>query len=782
MAPVLSCEICKQTFNKRFNLKRHLVNIHKTVNKNSTKQNTSFTCTICKERNNSYNEYEKHIFTVHDIVIAKETLVFPNSTEFYQWKGKIEDSDTQSLVQRTSKKCLPNNCYALYFQCNRSGVYRPSVLDSERKRELKFQGSCKIDGFCPARIKAKFLEDGKVIIDYCSTHVGHKAELSHVPLSFKDRQDIASKLADQIPFDAVLEGVRSTLTDKNLQRKHLLTKHDLYNIESEFGLNSDSVRHSNDAMSVDAWVELNKQLDNNCILFYKPQGQEKGPFKKDDFALGFMTSAQEEMLKKFGTDCICMDGTHGMNAYDFEVVTLMVIDDMRQGFPCAFFISNRTDSVSLGIFLTEVKNKVGSIQAKTFMSDMAESFYNAWKDVMSPVERRLYCTWHVDRAWKNNLPKIKNTDKQKEVYKKLRTLQQETDEGTFLAIIDPIVQQLIDDEDTREYGIYFMTTYRQCPKQWAYCYRMHAGINTNMHLERMHRTIKYLFLKGKHVKRLDKAIHAIMQMIKQKLFDRLTVLEKGKLSTKVKELRRRHKESSKMNPDLVISSGTGTWEVASASSVSVGLRTTYTIRLVEESCDCRIVCSQCSTCMHKYSCTCIDASIRWNMCKHIHLLCRKLRSSLTDKDCTDITSSSPQKLTVEIDKNYEEKISIVQEVSRPARSESDTSFENLKLQLRQKFDHVLEKITTPDELRMANILVKNLNARIQTEKKCCRPKPAVKGKCNVNKKIQPQRSFRSTKKKRKIEKTNKRPTIEESNVIALQALLHNPPSQDDQGW
>lgn len=47
---------------------------------------------------------------------------------------------------------------------------------------------------------------------------------------------------------------------------------------------------------------------------------------------------------------------------------------------------------------------------------MAESFYNAWVVKMEPPKHRLYCTWHVDRAWRKNLNKIKNKTKQVEIY------------------------------------------------------------------------------------------------------------------------------------------------------------------------------------------------------------------------------------------------------------------------------------------------------------------------------------------------------------------------------
>lgn len=78
-----------------------------------------------------------------------------------------------------------------------------------------------------------------------------------------------------------------------------------------------------------------------------------------------------------------------MNAYGFELITLLVLDDIREGFPCAFCISNRTDEVTMKFFFSCIREKLGgNLHADVFMSDMAQSFYNAWVQVMGPVKFR----------------------------------------------------------------------------------------------------------------------------------------------------------------------------------------------------------------------------------------------------------------------------------------------------------------------------------------------------------------------------------------------------------
>lgn len=171
-----------------------------------------------------------------------------------------------------------------------------------------------------------------------------------------------------------------------------------------------------------------------------------------------------------------------------------------------------------------------------------------------------------------------------------------------------------DDPETKEFAKYFIDHYSGNYDCWAYSCRLHSGINTNMHLERMHRTIKYIYLKGKNVKRLDKAVSAIMRFVRDKLFERLIVINKGKLCSKIKDLRSRHKASLLLDSNSVIILPDG-WQVLSERS-----NETYMIQELNQTCTCQLICSECNICLHRYSCSCIDSSIKFNMCKHIHLL------------------------------------------------------------------------------------------------------------------------------------------------------------------
>ncbi|GFU55506.1 MULE domain-containing protein [Nephila pilipes] len=125
-----------------------------------------------------------------------------------------------------------------------------------------------------------------------------------------------------------------------------------------------------------------------------------------------MNSCQREKLNFYGNDTICLDFTYG-----FDLATILVLDDKREGFPAAFILSNRQDSKALSLAFVVIKEHV-NISPKVMMTDDTESFPNAWRTVFGVPVKRLLCTWHMDRSWRRNISKlIKKPEIQVEAYK-----------------------------------------------------------------------------------------------------------------------------------------------------------------------------------------------------------------------------------------------------------------------------------------------------------------------------------------------------------------------------
>ncbi|XP_065224343.1 uncharacterized protein LOC135848371 [Planococcus citri] len=425
------------------------------------------------------------------------------------------------------------------------------------------------------------------------------------------------------------------------------------------------MRHTHDATSVDTLIKELKLKDNHPIVYYKSQGDvdENHPFlKSSDFVAIIMNDGQKEMLLEYGTNILCFDGTHGMG-YDFVLYTLLVIDAVNQGFPTGFLITNRSDQLIFEFFFQRIKDNAGAFNCKVFMSDMEVSFSNAWTNVMGEPEKILFYSWHVLRAWNQNLNRIsggegkkseagdekidaenkkkeaedrkkKVEEKKSEVKKMLRCLLEELDQNKFELLLPATIDRLKEDKLTESYAEYFESNYVDNCTKWAYCYRKNAGLNSNMHLESLHKTWKYVYLEGKKVKRLDKTISILMRFIRDRLFDQVILFHKGKLTKKIQDLRRRHRTASGNPTNLItFDDNDQRWIISSKEIYYVEKNSTL--------CECKLICTLCNACIHQYSCTCIDYCIKWNMCKHIHGVCMLVNQSKTNVDASDPTSNFP---------------------------------------------------------------------------------------------------------------------------------------------
>ncbi|GFY48595.1 MULE domain-containing protein [Trichonephila inaurata madagascariensis] len=261
------------------------------------------------------------------------------------------------------------------YHCCRSGTYKPK---GKSLNNLKSQGSAKIGISCPPVIKVRQSTEN-VVVQYFPKHQNHE-----IQLELKD-------IREEITVDS--------------GRKMLIEKKDIHNIKRYFNINGYVKRHEVDAVSVKLWAQEMKNNGENCTVYFKEQGQLGNAYclKDEDFVLVIMTDFQKEMITKYGKDKICTDGTHGLNSYDFNLYSVLVVDEHKNGIPVAFCFPNRSSEDVFKIYLSAIKNTVGKIETITFMTDDAPAFYNAWSYVMGKVKNVLLCAWHVTRNWQQNL-------------------------------------------------------------------------------------------------------------------------------------------------------------------------------------------------------------------------------------------------------------------------------------------------------------------------------------------------------------------------------------------
>ena len=98
------------------------------------------------------------------------------------------------------------------------------------------------------------------------------------------------------------------------------------------------------------------------------------------------------------------------------------------------------------------------------------------------------------------------------IYHNIRVLMEESNTETFTEMLTRTLEQLADSPETEGFGKYFSAHYAKRVEEWASCYRKSAKINTNMYVESFHRTLKYIYLKGRVNKRIDNLLHVLMKV------------------------------------------------------------------------------------------------------------------------------------------------------------------------------------------------------------------------------------------------------------------------------
>ncbi|KAL4082867.1 hypothetical protein QTP88_029521 [Uroleucon formosanum] len=675
----LSCSKCNKVFGYHWNLKTH-ENKCSIIVQNENNNLIKCPDSKCEYSFTSYALLRKHVEDFHSVVLNKEQHCFKTLNEFMEWKQKIEKECVCSYVSKATARLKKGK--RTYYYCHRSGYFKTK---SQGIRRIKSQGSNKIDSTCTSSMVVTEDTNG-ISVNYCSTHFGHGSNLGRCRLTADERamiagSDVNLKNCRGVTFSKILDDVRNNV-HSIYDVTTLISKRDLRNVERDFNL-VEGKDHSSDFVSVCIWIERMNNLseEENPIIY--------SCLENEDLFLIIATKFQLEMLQKFGNEKICVDSTHSTTEYDLLLTSLVIVDEFGNAFPCCFCFTKKKDTKTWTTFFTKVKEKTGIITTKTFMSDDDPSFYNAWRDVMGDTEHKLLCSWHVDQSWRKQVQaKIKGSyEKKTYVYKTLKILQHEPNTDDFEKLLTGICEELKNDEDTNEFHSYFQSNYLNRVEQWAYCHRRLCGINTNMYLESIHKTIKYFYLNGRKNKRMDQCINALLKFIRDKMFERFIKLSKNKYSAKEDNILASHNIVVKILDDVKIERvSETTWRIDSTTEKNL----TYDVSKVQDICDtdnCKLKCRLCNICTHIFICECPDFIIRSNICKHIHLIVQ------SEKDFFQTVFTQP----VEPIKNVDtlEKVLVNQENIEPIEKEKKLIIEKLMVSvgLLKSSDYSIEECT-----------------------------------------------------------------------------------------
>uniref|UniRef100_A0A6P7GU67 Uncharacterized protein LOC114346518 isoform X3 n=1 Tax=Diabrotica virgifera virgifera TaxID=50390 RepID=A0A6P7GU67_DIAVI len=180
-----------------------------------------------------------------------------------------------------------------------------------------------------------------------------------------------------------------------------------------------------------------------------------------------------------------------------------------------------------------------------------------------------------------------------------------------------------------------------------------------------------------------------------------------------------------------------------------------------------------------YICSCPDSSIKWTMCKHIHLLCRTQNIDTNSIASVGAAEMEPDVCASSLyihlgnESILNESKSIVMNLSQGTKKEE---IMKEKEKIIEEFLNATEKIYTKEQLDILRKTVAPLAPNLKALDNTVQAKITLekKNKMPHNKKIQTQRRLYSTKKNKKNPRKNalKRPAANEAMSITV-SLLNN---------
>ncbi|KAE8737484.1 hypothetical protein FOCC_FOCC017052 [Frankliniella occidentalis] len=427
-----------------------------------------------------------HLASHHQQDITIKPVVsktFPSIKDFNQWKEK-EEQDTFSYF--TSRKGQASST-TKYFYCQRDGSAK---LHSKRiTSRCNKKGRIKVGHICIAKMTVR-VESKAVHLEYYPTHshACKREDIYHHPLPDAMSRFIDEKLAKKIPATVVYELTKDRFLPKNVPHIH------------------------------DTKASI---LTKNSILIYKPYKRklvhgppeiDKLPNSDELFMFAFQTERQPDLMKRHCSKILVVDETHGTNQYKYQLLTVIVIDDDRRGWPVAHLITSKSDHHTLQYLFKALKSRIGEeVSVNCVITDDDPALINAMSLGFAVPLTHLLCKWHVIKNLKDNLRSKAPSELFEPIFSEIKVIMNAEEENMFLKLKAGFINKYSNNPAASVYMAYLKKHYWKKEKKWAMCYRNfpHAGVNTTGHIESFHSRLKRTYLKRKVNKRLDDLINIL---------------------------------------------------------------------------------------------------------------------------------------------------------------------------------------------------------------------------------------------------------------------------------
>ncbi|CAN7997788.1 unnamed protein product [Ixodes hexagonus] len=654
------CPLCNKQFSTSGSLSKHKKQVHK-MPPDPAKASVPGREVKCGERGCSFvatrrDDMRDHLVVEHDFALVEVQEQFDSMAEFRQWMDLVSNANRTQFAARACD--VQGKASVHRYVCHRSGASNLKV--TARRRKVKVQGSCKMGGWCTAYLNAReCLVTGAVKVNGCLTHYGHDLDVAHLRISTADRNAIVEEIRRGVPFDRILENIRSDFpaNSKDITRTHLITMGDIRNIAVSEGLLTWKL-DPDDEESVRKLAERFAGQAYSPILLYKPMGSVAEPevrsLRQDDMVLVIQTQYQRDSLDEAGrTTLLCVEPVFATDS-KFTLIALLAMNGPEEVSPVAWCICNVVTSAVVQVFYRAVCQNMPELRPQYLMSDDADYYYSAWLDAFGAEHRphKLLSPWHVTKAWAEAMNScIKNREKRAGVSKVLDCIKGEESVSVFQQGMAAMLGDMKDDEETSSFAEFFESAYAERPEQWARCYM--KGVNLDADV--FQKLLKKLVTRMK-AKRLDKLAHTLLLTSETKQSEHFLKCTRGRNAREVALVLQAHQVALTIPPESITRLSDECWSVEDNGCV-------YEVSEVftcQDAC-CPQRCEECEVCIHLYACTCPCTY----MCKHIHACV--VRSLQQNVECS--ISYEPTEVIEDVCSPVEQ-VQQVEELPEPAGSQT----------------------------------------------------------------------------------------------------------------
>lgn len=531
MGKFSKCPVCYKEFSTSGSLSKHKRRVHKLM-PDPTKAARAGREVRCGEQDCTYvatrrDDMRDHLVVEHGLSLVEVQEEFESMKDFREWMDLVSRANRTQFAARASDTQARATVHR--YVCHRSGL--SNLKTTARRRRIKSQGSCKMGGWCTAYLNAReCLLTGAVRVNGCLTHYGHEMDVVHLRISAADRRAILAEIRRGVPFDRILENIRSDFPQdaREITRTHLITMGDIRNIAVSEGLLSWKLDVDDDR-SVRKLAARFAAQSYSPILLYKSRGAPAdasaegdatvvGTFRglaDDDMALVIQTRYQRDLISR-DPALVCIEPVTGHSS-EYTLLALLATTSAGLVVPFAWCVCSAANPAVVSAFFAVIHQNMGDFTPRFFMSEDTDFYFTAWLEAFGTEHRphKVLSSWHLQRAWTEAVNTwVRGREKQAAVNRSLELLVNQETVEAFQKMLRRVISMLKMDSDTASFGDVFESTYAGRSEQWGSCFFRDLDIN----IEDFHTLFRRIANRLK-MRRLDKIAHNLLLASESKQYE-----------------------------------------------------------------------------------------------------------------------------------------------------------------------------------------------------------------------------------------------------------------------